>query len=234
MHSNNRKGILNNLFCIIRISSPYTICNFLSLFVFATKYGHPISLSLPDLGSQRGIRVSSLPRSQDKEIASLGLRRGGAPALSDPSLLSLSLFYCQFIERAICWCASPVAEEPDALSDPQWLAPVRHTGGSSTGMLGRSAVAHWHPTTPQLSKPTQLTAYLHRATAYKDTSTQKTFNQVQMRYTGKQSVLILCATMNQKHWRPHTLLWLSKERCYFNTISWTEMLCSTENCQDEV
>ncbi len=133
------KRHLSDLFCNTRISSPYKKKYFLYLFVFVTKYAHPISLSLPD---------------------------------------SASLCYCQFIERAICWCAS-LRQEPDALSDrldasdPQWLAPVRRTGGSSTGMLGRPL---WHTGTlpPHSSvSPPQLTAYLHHATAYKDTWTQK-------------------------------------------------------------
>ncbi len=59
-----------------------------------------------------------------------------------------------------------------------WAVPLCHTGT----LPPHSSVS-----------PPQLTAYLHRATAYKDMSTQRTFNQVQMRYTGKQSVLILCA-----------------------------------------
>lgn len=143
-----------------------------------------------------------------------------------PRFCFSSLCYCQFIERAICWCAS-LRQEPDALSDrldasdPQWLAPVRHTGGSSTGMLGPPL---WRTGSlpPRSSTPSQPNAYLNCATAYKDAQApNRTFNQVQMPHESK----IDCretfhpasvCTNNQIHWRlysTHCCVY-PKERCF--------------------
>lgn len=149
------------------------------------------------------------------------------PNLSLPSHFCFSLRYCQFIERAICWCAS-LRQEPDALSDrldasdPQWLAPVRRTGGSSTGMLGpplwRTGILP-----PRSSVgPSQPNAYLNYATAYKDThAPNRMFNQVQMPHESKTHYretfhpASVC-TINEIHWRLYSTRCCvyPKERCF--------------------
>lgn len=113
---------------------------------------------------------------------------------------------------------------------PQWQIRRQWptvTGSSQTygreqhWHAGLSAVAHWHPTTPQLSKPTtahRLSPPCHSIQKHSHPKEHLTKYKCHMkaRYTvGKHSILILCALSIQKRWRLHTLLWLSKRKIFF-------------------
>lgn len=105
-------------------------------------------------------------------------------------LLSLSMLLPFHRESHLLMCFSVAgARCPQWQIRRQWPTV---TGSSQTygreqhSLAGPTAVAQWHPTTPQLSKPITPHAYLHCATAYKDMQTPKrTFNQVQMPHESK-------------------------------------------------
>ncbi len=154
MHSNNRKGILNNLFCNIRISSPYTIIIF-CLYLYLRQntaiqslsslpdFASPLSLSSLSLSLSLLISLSHSPLSLALSLSLLSLPLSLFSRLSLLlSSLYLSLRYCQFIERAICWCAS-LWQEPDALSSSQTYGREQHW---HAGPFRCGTLAPYHPT----------------------------------------------------------------------------------------
>ncbi len=158
MHSNHRKGILNNLFCIIRISSPYTICIF-CIYLYLLQIRPPISSLPPDFGflsfSARSLLslsrfsplLSRLSHSLLSPLALSLLSLSSLSPLISLSLLSLLSFSLSF-SLSLSLSLSPllpVHRESHLLMCfsvagarcPQWPTV---TGSSQT--YGREQ--HWH------------------------------------------------------------------------------------------